>query len=165
MTQALRVLMLAAPMLLSWQSPQWMRVTIKQANFSVEMPGKPEVRRNPLPGGGTEYNLVISVDDMMCIASYSDHREIKAGALRDYIKGIRMGVVGATKGHVVSERETSLYGMPGLDCLITDRHGQLMRVRILANRSHGYILSAFRAGARPDSPELERFFRSFRLLK
>ena len=117
-----------------------------------------------LSDGERVHNFKISIDDTLFLMGYIQHAPLAARNMQNAVMAGRMAFVAGCKGHVASETPISLGGMPGTEVVVRTK-GQLIRARIYQSRTCTYILAAFRMLNRPTSPDIERYYQSFRLLK
>jgi hypothetical protein len=145
-------------------APIMQRFVSREFNFSVMMPGQPNVSREVITGkNGRPIRLTTYARDLgsraylVQVSEYDNQTKI---SLEGAVDGI---ISGRTQAHVLSRRETTFFGYPGRIVDLTVENGLRTRYHVFVAGKRLYQVAMI---ARPDefqSAEPDFFLNSFYL--
>ncbi len=152
-----------------WQRT-WVTITAPDKRFSVEMPASPkkEVVDAPSAFGPTKV-VILAVDtiDYSLLAGYTDYpvKSISRARAESLLTQATEAVRKRPRVTQVVERKITIDGYPGRDLEISFGPEVNCRQRQLMVGARSYLLTVTCPANRDMSPETNRFFKSFKLLK
>ena len=146
-------------------APEWEEQTYEAGAFTVQMAGRPNLRklREPLPFGEIEFQyLMFEHTDVQYAVAYGDVPEtVPADSA---IAARRDVILHKVKGTILSEAAVEMDAHPAWQTQIQAADQSLLRLQSLQVGQRLYSLMVVGAPYAFDDPsDIERFFASFRL--
>jgi hypothetical protein len=146
----------------------WQEFAPAGGRFRVEMPGTPVARNQGGPGGVQLSMWIVERKrpHSEFIVGYGDipPQELNLIPAAQLFEGARQGMLASTpNSQVVSEKALTLNGAPGREFVVGVKgHGQrVVHGYLVGSRFFMLLAGGDRLG--PDSPEVQRFLKSFQL--
>ncbi len=150
-------------------SSRWREVKCADGGYTVEMPGTPE-RISDVPivtdlGTIQTYTQRVAIKGIDYWVTYGDLppaflEMVPSDALLAYG---RWGIAGNGKGQLLQDEPIELDGIPGQALLARDFNANMRQSRIYLAGARLYEVSTACPHHLKDSPEIDRFFGSFRI--
>jgi hypothetical protein len=149
----------------------WKEFTPPGGRCSVLMPGTPVLQRKGLLGlavNGEVHGVELKKPDAAFFLAYFDlpRKDGKRIPMdeRFLFAGAREGMISSSPDAIAEgEREVTLDGNPGREFTFTIKGKGKMMVRMYLTRTRLYGLLAGGSNIHPDSPDVKKFFDSFRI--
>jgi hypothetical protein len=149
----------------------WQDFTPPQRDFSVSLPGQPNELKQPLPGGGGMIAVYLVIDMKTGLAYTLNSFTLPAAEqnwplernLADFKAGMLAQLPGA---QITREAKVQLGGHPGMEFQIEKQAaiGRITSVaRVAIVRGRIYSASVAGQGITSATPDVARFFNSFRI--
>ena len=151
----------------------WRKYVSEQGGFSIQLPGEPDVETDRVPTGAGEVDLhlyVVETEEKTAyFVSYTDYPRSVVSKSDPYriLAGAREATIRAQNGTLNSLYRLRLRDHPGMefmaDVVVGGRNAVLWaRSYMVGRRLYQTFVMAYKG--REPFEEMERFFRSFRLL-
>ena len=151
---------------------EWTELAPEGIGFEAAVPGTPElgIRTQETPVGTIElHNYAVKPkgkEELFMVISirYPEDAAEQMGGTEGLLELGRQDVLAASQGQIRSEKRISVSGHPGLDMEVLPAGGAVIRVWVCVTDTQMYQVSAHVPLARLHSEDVQRFFRSFKLL-
>ena len=145
----------------------------KDGSYSINFPGKPEEQNLQIPNPAGQLSSVVSMYQDMGgqRAFFSSNVTYPVDpALYDVEKGLSGAgdmVVRALNTAIIEDKRISLQGMPGRELVLESPEGYEMRVQLFIDPQGPTLYQIWVGGTKGglNTPEVQAFFDSFRVLK
>lgn len=147
---------------------EWVTFSSPEGRFSLQFPEKPTAEVNhAIADKPTMYSFTAKSRTIGCFASYADYR-VSDGQQQSALDNIRNAIVSNNGGRLLDETKISINGNPGRQLLMsktTENGSELIyHSRMYLVGSRLYQIVAIYLKGDSQSPELPKYFDSFRLL-
>jgi hypothetical protein len=143
----------------------WAEFASDDKRFKLLMPGKPDLQSKPLPGvaGVMKFRAVDLKSSVFLIAvAELSAKELARVSAEDRLRRASKGTASLPGRILVSEKKIDIDNYPGVEVFVKDKVGQFVtRIYLVDDRL--YVLTAGAKDFAPDSPDVVKFFASFKL--
>ncbi|MEK7865969.1 MAG: hypothetical protein AAB434_04755 [Planctomycetota bacterium] len=161
----------AGSAVLALYAGRWKDVKCEEGGYAVQMPGAPEkIVDEPIQtelGTIQTYTQGVEVKGIRYWVTYGDLpetflNEVPTDTLLAYG---RWGIAGNGKGQLLQDEPIELNGIPGQALLARDFNANVHKARLYLSGARLYEVSVRCPHHLKDSPEIERFLGSFRIVQ
>jgi hypothetical protein len=151
----------------SWWNT-WQTFTPQDQSFSILMPGKPKEKVETIAtvvGNASLHMHVVDRGSSAFLIGYADLPPAAANApLREYLDGVRGGMLQGVNGKVIVEKHITLDGHTGREFSFTSEKPKGKgAARIYRVKGRLYELLVLGRNIDPESADVRKFFDSFKL--
>ena len=143
------------------QGANWQIYRREDLGFEVEMPGRPEIRKDRIDGQ-VSIEVSVDVDQMRFGIGYGEYEE--AITVEEFAAAQRL-TARALGSTAVREAAITMNGLPGFEIIMeSNLLSMAMRVVLIPERKRSISAAATGAGNISANPSVRRFLDSFKLL-
>lgn len=139
---------------------KWQKITSPTSHFSIEMPGVPTVQpraKNPDP----YWTLVDRGTGNVYSVTSSPVHDVTPTAAGEILQKQSADMTKAFSAKVLSQKHLSMAGYPGIEMRFQTPDGKVWRALVYVLKSHQYTLMANGDAKSINTPNVEKFFKSF----
>lgn len=152
------------------QTPEWVKVNSTEGRFSASMPATPErdVQDVDTAVGKLQlYSFSSAGNAGQFMLSYADYtREPTTAEQEKVLDGVRGGVLKGLNAELVTETKITLQGHPGREfraVRVTDGSEVVFNWKMFLVGKRLYQMGVGTMKSDAESPDIQRFFKSFQL--
>jgi hypothetical protein len=150
------------------QQSDWKDYAYPEDGFAISAPVKPTLQKELVDTDAGKVEMHVYYVDLGEMSGFSisvyDFSKFGALPVKDLLQGVKNGDVAGVKGTIVSEKEISLDGAPGIEYEIKEPDGH-SRVRCYYVRGKIIVTMSIANTALPFHSATTRLFDSLRFLK
>lgn len=169
MSKKLRMAAVISLVLLAggFKQAEWPKFKSTEENFTISMPGEPKQERNsargPFGNGHHIYSIESSGISYTVSNSVFDNPPTQPKDIKRILDTARDLVLMVTGGKLLSDKDSPLEGFPGREVRI-EKDKKLWTLHAYIVKGRMYQLMTTEPKAKEQSPDVAKFFDSFKLL-
>ena len=150
---------------------RWETYTSPNGAFSIDLPGKPDVetKQTPAEDGSVITINVVSLQPTSHLAyscAYTDRQGTSDKSPKQILESARDGSLAKVQGTLLSQKQVTAQGYPGLEWQARARGNSLVDARAFAAGNRLYMITAVATVEQDREPKtIQRVFDSFRIQK